>query len=529
MSADLLLLAVSAARGATGGRSLSAARIALAEGVNLGVISMSADSLTIGSISAASDAAGGRIAQAGGASPGAVTVSTFADSITTSMSAASGTVAGSAVAGVPQRRGNLVSGTPEEGAAGNREGGEIRRPPPQAAGRMHSLPLVEEPAGAWSISMAATHGLIAARSWAKTVTGTLGPKGEVAIEAMCAAHKGGGGDLPLPRRVGGTGPGEEGGEKEQGVKRERKAAAAKTATTATSGGGWGWEAFLMSLAAELCSGCGAYGHTLAICPTQYEEGELAPKWEEPELPAPRRGEPELPAPRRGEPVPPAPRRGRSAGDASASTTRVRLPAAPILLLLAVSAARGATGGRSLSAARIALAEGVNLGVISMSADSLTISSISAASDAAGGRIAQAGGASPGAVTVSTFADSITTSMSAASGTVAGSAVAGVPQRRGTGYEERGGGNLVSGTPEEGAAGNREGGEIRRPPPQAAGRMHSLPLVEEPAGAWSISMAATHGLIAARSWAKTVTGTLGPKGEVAIEAMCAAHKGGGIGA
>ncbi|MGH0116580.1 UNVERIFIED_CONTAM: hypothetical protein FKN15_014780 [Acipenser sinensis] len=34
-----------------------------------------------------------------------------------------------------------------------------------------------------------------------------------------------------------------------------------------------WELFLKGLAAELCPGCGAYGHTVAICPTQYEEEE----------------------------------------------------------------------------------------------------------------------------------------------------------------------------------------------------------------------------------------------------------------
>ncbi|MGH0133001.1 UNVERIFIED_CONTAM: hypothetical protein FKN15_015284 [Acipenser sinensis] len=31
-----------------------------------------------------------------------------------------------------------------------------------------------------------------------------------------------------------------------------------------------WELFLKRLAAELCPGCGAYGHTVAICPTQTE-------------------------------------------------------------------------------------------------------------------------------------------------------------------------------------------------------------------------------------------------------------------
>ncbi|MGH0160972.1 UNVERIFIED_CONTAM: hypothetical protein FKN15_057772 [Acipenser sinensis] len=57
----------------------------------------------------------------------------------------------------------------------------------------------------------------------------------------------------------------------------------------------GWEAFLRNLAAELCPGCGAYGQTLAIYPTQYEEEELAPKWEGPVHPAPRRGEHKRPA------------------------------------------------------------------------------------------------------------------------------------------------------------------------------------------------------------------------------------------
>ncbi|MGH0123716.1 UNVERIFIED_CONTAM: hypothetical protein FKN15_019419 [Acipenser sinensis] len=34
-----------------------------------------------------------------------------------------------------------------------------------------------------------------------------------------------------------------------------------------------WELFLKGFAAELCPGCGAYGHTVAICPNQYEEEE----------------------------------------------------------------------------------------------------------------------------------------------------------------------------------------------------------------------------------------------------------------
>ncbi|MGH0172606.1 UNVERIFIED_CONTAM: hypothetical protein FKN15_069581 [Acipenser sinensis] len=36
----------------------------------------------------------------------------------------------------------------------------------------------------------------------------------------------------------------------------------------------GWEMYVVNLVAELCPGCGAYGHTLAICPTQYEETEV---------------------------------------------------------------------------------------------------------------------------------------------------------------------------------------------------------------------------------------------------------------
>ncbi|MGH0161482.1 UNVERIFIED_CONTAM: hypothetical protein FKN15_047138 [Acipenser sinensis] len=32
-----------------------------------------------------------------------------------------------------------------------------------------------------------------------------------------------------------------------------------------------WELFLERLAEELCPGCGAYGHTLAMCPTQFED------------------------------------------------------------------------------------------------------------------------------------------------------------------------------------------------------------------------------------------------------------------
>ncbi|MGH0122110.1 UNVERIFIED_CONTAM: hypothetical protein FKN15_013029 [Acipenser sinensis] len=77
----------------------------------------------------------------------------------------------------------------------------------------------------------------------------------------------------------------------------------------------GWEAVARHLAAELCPGCGEYGHTVAICPSQYrEEPERpTPEWEqtrrgEPVHPAPRRGEPMHPTLRRGEPVHPAPRR-----------------------------------------------------------------------------------------------------------------------------------------------------------------------------------------------------------------------------
>ncbi|MGH0124193.1 UNVERIFIED_CONTAM: hypothetical protein FKN15_054116 [Acipenser sinensis] len=61
------------------------------------------------------------------------------------------------------------------------------------------------------------------------------------------------------------------------------------------------KSFVRSLAVELCPGCGAYGHTLAICPTQYEEEEeeeLAPRWGEHKRPAPRWGKHERPAPER---------------------------------------------------------------------------------------------------------------------------------------------------------------------------------------------------------------------------------------
>ncbi|MGH0187647.1 UNVERIFIED_CONTAM: hypothetical protein FKN15_025968 [Acipenser sinensis] len=74
----------------------------------------------------------------------------------------------------------------------------------------------------------------------------------------------------------------------------------------------GWDVYIVNLVVELCPGCGAYGPTLAICPTQYEGGESkhpAPRGGEHEHPAPRGGEHMHPAPRRGEPVHPVPRRG----------------------------------------------------------------------------------------------------------------------------------------------------------------------------------------------------------------------------
>ncbi|MGH0174002.1 UNVERIFIED_CONTAM: hypothetical protein FKN15_069679 [Acipenser sinensis] len=114
-----------------------------------------------------------------------------------------------------------------------------------------------------------------------------------------------------------------------------------------------WEFFLKRLAAELCPGCGAYGHTVAIYPTQtegrrrrqrvrkaweeeewctqcmhygheehhcpevlqdtdleWEEPECpAPEWEEPECPASEWEEPQCPEPKRGESVHPEPKRG----------------------------------------------------------------------------------------------------------------------------------------------------------------------------------------------------------------------------
>ncbi|MGH0191387.1 UNVERIFIED_CONTAM: hypothetical protein FKN15_062433 [Acipenser sinensis] len=59
-----------------------------------------------------------------------------------------------------------------------------------------------------------------------------------------------------------------------------------------------WEAVARRLAAELCPGCGKYGHTVAICPSQYrEEPERpTPEWEEPERPTPEWEEPERPMP-----------------------------------------------------------------------------------------------------------------------------------------------------------------------------------------------------------------------------------------
>ncbi|MGH0138715.1 UNVERIFIED_CONTAM: hypothetical protein FKN15_067625 [Acipenser sinensis] len=60
-----------------------------------------------------------------------------------------------------------------------------------------------------------------------------------------------------------------------------------------------WEVFLKNLAVELCPGCEAYGHTLAICPMQYEEEELAPRRGDHERPAPRRGTANVQHPDRG--------------------------------------------------------------------------------------------------------------------------------------------------------------------------------------------------------------------------------------
>ncbi|MGH0135180.1 UNVERIFIED_CONTAM: hypothetical protein FKN15_012190 [Acipenser sinensis] len=64
---------------------------------------------------------------------------------------------------------------------------------------------------------------------------------------------------------------------------------------------------------EWCPGCGAYGHTLALCQMQDEEEEPLlphpmPKGEEPEHPQPKREEPERPQPKREEPERPQPKR-----------------------------------------------------------------------------------------------------------------------------------------------------------------------------------------------------------------------------
>ncbi|MGH0123594.1 UNVERIFIED_CONTAM: hypothetical protein FKN15_050196 [Acipenser sinensis] len=66
-----------------------------------------------------------------------------------------------------------------------------------------------------------------------------------------------------------------------------------------------WELLLKGLAAELCPGCGAYGHTVAICPTQYDEEELLlqePEEEEPVCPVSGREEPVCPVSGGEEPV-----------------------------------------------------------------------------------------------------------------------------------------------------------------------------------------------------------------------------------
>ncbi|MGH0162990.1 UNVERIFIED_CONTAM: hypothetical protein FKN15_061390 [Acipenser sinensis] len=68
-----------------------------------------------------------------------------------------------------------------------------------------------------------------------------------------------------------------------------------------------WELFLKGVAAELCPSCGAYGHTVAICPTQYEEEELPlqePEGEEPVCPESAGEEPVRPVSGREEPVRP---------------------------------------------------------------------------------------------------------------------------------------------------------------------------------------------------------------------------------
>ncbi|MGH0162574.1 UNVERIFIED_CONTAM: hypothetical protein FKN15_043104 [Acipenser sinensis] len=92
-----------------------------------------------------------------------------------------------------------------------------------------------------------------------------------------------------------------------------------------------WELFLKGLAAELCPSCGAYGHTVAICPTQYEEEEELPlqksRGEEPVRPV-RRGGASASCVRRGEAESPNPYffwEGRG-GEAQA-------PQQPLFLLL----------------------------------------------------------------------------------------------------------------------------------------------------------------------------------------------------
>ncbi|MGH0174713.1 UNVERIFIED_CONTAM: hypothetical protein FKN15_069139 [Acipenser sinensis] len=68
---------------------------------------------------------------------------------------------------------------------------------------------------------------------------------------------------------------------------------------------------------EWCPGCGEFGHTVAISPTQYqgeewEEPECpVPEWEEPELPVPEWEEPECPKPEWEEPKHPKPKREES--------------------------------------------------------------------------------------------------------------------------------------------------------------------------------------------------------------------------
>ncbi|MGH0133830.1 UNVERIFIED_CONTAM: hypothetical protein FKN15_053824 [Acipenser sinensis] len=63
---------------------------------------------------------------------------------------------------------------------------------------------------------------------------------------------------------GGTGTGKEGREKEQEEKGERQQQPQQQQEEV---GDDGWEVFIKNLAVELCPGCGAFGHMLAICPT----------------------------------------------------------------------------------------------------------------------------------------------------------------------------------------------------------------------------------------------------------------------